>query len=165
MTQKDWFCENIRKNESGMYALAYSILRNQADATEAVSESVYRAYSRLDTLRSKAAFKTWILFIVHNTSIEMLRKSSRTVELEQAEHIEEPESGVDVTTKLALRNAVESLNQPYRTVVVLYYYEDLSVSRIAKITGAQTAAVRQQLSRARKMLREILKEDFNNESI
>lgn len=57
--------------------------------------------------------------------------------------------------------AVNSLKQPYRTVVVLFYYENLSVSKIAQITSTNMVTVKKQLSRARKMLREILKEDFN----
>ena len=63
--------------------------------------------------------------------------------------------------KNELREAVNSLKQPYRTVVVLFYYENLSVSKIAQITNTNVVAVKKQLSRARKMLREILKEDFN----
>lgn len=160
MSQKEWFSDQIRIHQNAMYALAWSILRNEADAAEAVSESVYRAYSRLDTLRSRGAFKTWVLFIVHNTAVEMVRKNSRYCDLETAEEPQAPQSGVDLPTKLALRSAVESLDQPYRTVVILYYYEDLSAAQIGKITGAAPAAVRQQLSRARKMLKELLKEDF-----
>ena len=50
--------------------------------------------------------------------------------------------------------------QPYRTVTILYYYEDLSISEIPKITDTTVIAVKQQLSRARKQLRELLEEDF-----
>ena len=66
----------------------------------------------------------------------------------------------EMATRLTVKNAVDRLKQPYRTVVVLFYYENLSVSKIAQITGANVVSVRQQLSRARKMLRETLKEDF-----
>ncbi len=160
MTQKEWFCDSVREHEAAMYTLAYSILHNQTDAAEAVSEAIYRAYSRLDTLRSKHAFKPWMLTIIHNTSVEIIRKNEKTVDLEQAEQIATPSDGVDINTKLALRDAVEKLEQPYRTVVVLYYYENMSVNQITQITGTNSAAVRQQLSRARKMLKEQLKEDF-----
>ena len=67
----------------------------------------------------------------------------------------------DISARLTVREAVNSLKQPYRTVVVLFYYENLSVSKIAQITSTNMPAVKKQLSRARKMLREILKEDFN----
>lgn len=68
-----------------------------------------------------------------------------------------------IETKLALKEAVESLKQPYRTVITLFYYEDLPINEISKITNTTTISVKQQLSRARKQLREILREDFTNE--
>lgn len=68
-----------------------------------------------------------------------------------------------LTAHITLKAAVDSLEQPYRTTVVLFYYENLSVLEIAQITETTPAAVKKRLSRARNMLRELLKEDFNNE--
>lgn len=158
MTEKDEFCEYIRQNENAMYSLAYSIVRNDADAAEVLSESVYRAYKNLESIKNPKAFKTWILRIVHNTAIEIIRKNSKTVltdEVPQALSDECFEASFD------LRNAVESLKQPYRTVVILFYYENLSISEIAQITDSNSVSVKKQLSRARNMLKESLKEDFN----
>ena len=83
MTEKDKFCEYIREHENAMYALALSILNNQADAGEAVSESVFRAYKNLDTLKNKKSFKPWILRIVHNTAVEMIRKNERMIPMDE----------------------------------------------------------------------------------
>ena len=146
-----------------MYTLAVSIVKNDADAAEVVSESIYRAYSGLDSLKNQAVFKTWILRIVHNTAIELIRKNSKVVNLDEMSDIEDTDKGVSNDVRLALKDAVAQLNQPYRTVVTLFYYDGLSVSQISTITETEGAAVRQQLSRARKMLREILGEDFANE--
>ena len=68
-------------------------------------------------------------------------------------------------TTISLQEAVKSLKQPYRTVITLYYYEDFSIAQIAKITDTSMVTVKQRLFRARKQLREILKEGFENESI
>ena len=162
MTEKDKFCEYIREHENAMYALALSILNNQADAGEAVSESVFRAYKNLDTLKNKKSFKPWILRIVHNTAVEMIRKNERMIPMDEIP-VTTDNSSQDLTAKLALRDAVAGLKQPYRTLVVLFHYEDFSTARIAQITNTNIVTVRKQLSRARKMLREILKEDFNHE--
>ncbi len=163
MTEKEKFCKNIKKYESPMYATAYSIVRNEDDAADIISESICRAYSSYALLKNKSAFKAWILRIVHNTAIEMVRKNSKFVEMDELYDVVEKNDGVDVETKMALHDAVESLNEPYRTVVNLFYYENLSVSIIAQTTGANQATVRQQLSRARKMLKKLLNEDFLNE--
>ncbi|MDD6728325.1 MAG: sigma-70 family RNA polymerase sigma factor [Eubacteriales bacterium] len=162
MTDKESFCENIRLYEKSMYRVALSVVKNETDAEEVISESIYRAYKSRDSLKSESAFKPWILRIVHNTAVEMIRQNSKIIPTDQPPEEIYENGEKDITTKLALRDAVNSLNQPYRTVIVLFYYENLSVSKIAQITSTSPIAVRKQLSRGRKMLRELLKEDFNN---
>lgn len=158
---KEKFCENIRLCEGAMYSLAYSIVRNEADAGEAVSEAIFRAWKNLDFLKSKNSFKPWILRIVHNVAVEMVRKDSKLVFVDEMTEDAGENGENKIATRLALRDAVEHLRRPYREVVLLFYYENLSVSKIAQVLGTNIAAVKKQLSRARKMLREILKEDFN----
>lgn len=158
MIEKDEFCECIRQNENAMYSLAYSIVRNDADAAEVLSESVYRAYKNLESIKNPKAFKTWILRIVHNTAVELIRRNSKTVLTDEI--LPTPDNEC-FESSFDLRNAVESLKQPYRTVVILFYYENLSISKIAQITDSNSVTVKKQLSRARNMLKESLKEDFN----
>ena len=161
MTEKEEFCENVRACEKAMYALAFSVVKNESDAAEVISEAVYRAYKNLHTLQNKNSFKPWILRIVHNTAVELIRKNSKIVPMDAPEDVREDSCENETATRLTLKNAVDRLKQPYRTVVVLFYYENLSVSKIAQITGTNAVTVRKQLSRARKMLRETLKEDFS----
>ncbi len=161
LTDKETFCEYIRLCEKAMYSLAFSIVRNDSDAGEILSESIYRAYKNLDTLKNENSFKPWILRIVHNTAVEMIRKNSKILPMEETPDIPYDNPENEITARLTVQEAVNSLKQPYRTVVVLFYYENLSVSKIAQITSTNTVTVKKQLSRARKMLREILKEDFN----
>lgn len=160
MSTKEDFCENIRLYEKSMYHLAYSIVKNEDDASEIISESIYRAYKSYATLKNKKAFKTWILHIVHNTAIEIIRKNSKVIPVDQLEETMSEDFENDITTKIVVREAVKSLKQPYRTVTILFYYENLSIAKIAHITNSNVLAVRQQLSRSRKMLSKMLKEDF-----
>lgn len=161
MSVNDEFCKKVRQCENTMYALAFSIMKNEYDAADAMSESIMKAYSSMDKLKNDRAFKAWILKILHNTCLEMLRKKQDTVNIDEQYDLQEPDSGSDISTKLVLRQAVDKLNQPYRTIVTLYYYENLSLLEISKITGSSLAAVKKQLSRAREMLRTSLhKEDF-----
>lgn len=162
MTDKDTFCEQIRLLEKSMYSLAFSVVKNEDDSAEIISEAIFRAYKNIETLKSIKAFKLWMLQIVHNTAVEFVRKNSKVIHLEKIE-ITTDNSENYLITAFSLREAVESLKQPYRTVIILYYYEDFSISQISKITDSTVVAVKQRLSRARKQLREILKEDFRNE--
>lgn len=162
MIDKDTFCEQIRLHENAMYRLAFSIVKNDADAAEVISEAIFRAYKYSDSLRNIKAFPSWILRIVHNTSVEFIRKNSRIVSLDELELVSDHKES-SLITSLSLKEAIKTLRQPYRTVIILYYYEDLSIAQIAKITNATTVTVKQRLSRARKQLREVLKEDFRYE--
>lgn len=161
LIDKDTFCEHIRLCEKAMYSLAFSIVRNDSDAGEIISESIYRAYRNLDTLKNEKSFKPWLLRIVHNTAVEMIRKNTKIIPMEEMVDISDDSPENDITTRFTVREAVNSLKQPYRTVVVLFYFENLSVSKIAQITSTNMVTIKKQLSRARQMLREILKEDFN----
>ena len=146
-----------------MYSVAFSVLRNESDSAEVLSEAIYRAYKNLDSLKSESAFKPWILRIVHNTAVEEIRKNSKVIAMEEISDSFYRGFEQKLTENISLKNAVDSLKQPYRTAVILFYYENLSVLKIAQITETTPAAVKKRLSRARNMLKELLKEDFNNE--
>ena len=159
--EREEFGERIRECERLMYSVAYSVLRNETDACDAVGEGILRAYARLNDLRDVTLFKTWVLRIVHNTAVDMIRKRHDTVTLEEAAEIPTQDTG-NVEEKLVLREAVNSLKLPYRTAVTLFYYEDLPTESIARIMGIPSVTVRQYLHRARKQLKEILnKEEFH----
>lgn len=159
MIDKDTFCRLVRQNEKAMYSVAFSILSNESDAADAISEAIYRAYKSLDTLKNEYAFKPWILRIVRNCAVELVRSNKNLLSIDDVE-VEESSGENDIVTALTLRKAVKQLKQPYKEVVVLYYYEDLSIAQISKITGASVVTAKQQLSRARKMLRDMLMETF-----
>ena len=147
--QKEWFCKNIKDLENGMYRLSYSILKNEADAEDAVQEAIYKSYKNLT---DKRKFKPWIYKIVTNTSLEILKNNKNYVDIE--ENIEADKEDID--SNLTLWNAVQKLNQPYRTTITLFYYEDMSIKEISKITGTNVDAVKKQLSRGREKIKEVI---------
>ena len=158
--EKEIFCELIKENEKDMYYLALSILRNEHDASDAIQDAILKAYCNMESLRNKKHFKSWIMSIVHNTAIEYIRKHKDTVDIDD---LDEPDcnEGTDTVTKMALWDAVNKLRLPYRTIVILFYYQGMSVRQISNIMKSSAPAVRKQLSRAREMLATLLdKEDF-----
>ena len=129
MIGKEEFCNKIKQCEVSMYYLAQSIVNDKEDASDVVNESILKAYEKLEHLKNEELFKTWILRIVHNTAIEMIRKNKKMLE-----------------------------KQTYREVKILFYYENLSVEEISQITNTNILTVRKQLSMVRKQLKELLKE-------
>lgn len=150
---KNWFCDNIKNLENGMYRLSYSILKNEEDAKDAVQEAIYNAYKKLETLKDKRKFKSWIYKIVTNTSFEILRNKKNYIDIEQ-ENI--PAEKIDIDTNLTLWKAVQGLEQPYRTTITLFYYEDMSIKEISEITGSKVDAIKKQLSRGRDKIKEVI---------
>ena len=142
MIDKDTFCRLVRQNEKAMYSVSFSILSNESDAADAISEAVYRAYKNLDTLKNEYAFKPWILRIVRNCAVELVRSNKNLLSIDDVE-VEESSGENDIVTALTLRKAVEQLKQPYKEVVVLYYYEDLSIAQISKVSGASVVTTKQ----------------------
>ena len=148
---KKWFCDNIKNLENGMYRLSYSILKNEEDAKDAVQEAIYNAYKKLETLKDKRKFKSWIYKIVTNTSFEILRNKKNYIDIEQENIAAEK---IDIDTNLTLWKAVQGLEQPYRTTITLFYYEDMSIKEISEITGSKVDAIKKQLSRGRDKIKE-----------
>ena len=151
--KKKWLCDNIKDLENGMYRLSYSILRNETDAQDAVQEAIYKSYKNLESLKDKRKFKSWIYKIITNTSFEMLKNKKDYLDIEQ-ENVQEDK--IDIDTNLTLWNAVQGLEQPYRTTITLFYYEDMSIKEISKITGTKIDAIKKQLSRGREKIKEVM---------
>ena len=149
-----WFSKNIIDLQNGMYRLSYSILKNEMDAQDAVQESIYKAYKNLELLENRAKFKSWIYKILTNTSLEILKRKENHLDIENEKIIAKND---DIDTNLTLWEAVQRLSQPYRTTIILFYYEDMSIKEISKITNTKEDAIKKQLSRGREKIKEVIK--------
>lgn len=156
---KEWFCSCVNSCQSGIYALAYSVLQNDEDAKDAIQDTLFKAYSNLDSLRDRKKFKPWIMKILANTAYEMLRRRKNYEYLDWQVDDSVLTDDDDIDTKLSLWEAVQALKMPYRSVIVLFYYEDLSINEISGITGSKPSAIKKQLSRAREQLRKQLQKE------
>ena len=156
MDQADWFAQQVRACEPGMYRLAMSLLCNQEDAADAAQEAICTAYQKLHTLRNRDRFRPWLLRILTNECYTILRQRQRFVE---SDAIPEPETPGPEAADPTLWQTVSDLNEQLRSVVVLYYYEGFQVREIASILGISEANVKTRLSRARRRLRDMLEGD------
>lgn len=160
-TDKEYFCDNIRQCEKEMYAYALGILKNETDVADVIQESILKAYCSLHNLKDKKKFRQWIMTIIHNTAIDLIKKRYLTTDIDEESYELSLRYSVDQETKITLWKAVNKLRLPYREIIILFYYQDCSIIQIAKITSTPAPTVRQQLSRGRKMLAGMLnKEDF-----
>ncbi|MBR0364716.1 MAG: sigma-70 family RNA polymerase sigma factor [Clostridia bacterium] len=160
---KAWFLDQIRDREAAMYALAMSYMKQEDDALDCMQQSILKAYEHLGSLRDPEKFRPWLYGILINCCKDELRRKKRAgVPEEQTDECPAPEAPVSTETKQVLWNAVDRLGEPYRTVLILFYYEDLPTADIAAATDTRPATVRKQLERARELLKaELEKEGFD----
>lgn len=159
MSTKEQFCQSIHECEKAMYILAKGIVKNDVDVADVMQEAILKAYTNYDSLNDKDKFKPWIMRIVHNTAIDFIKKQREILDSETTEQIAIEESTIDKETKLTVWEAVQKLNFPYQTVIILYYYNGYSTEQISEITSTSVVNIRKQLSRGRKMLANLLNEE------
>ncbi len=159
MTEKirtERFCSAVFEMKGDMYAIALSILKNKEDSEDAVQQTLYKAYERLDTLRFTEKFKPWILKILTNECYAVIRGRNKSVPTDDIEEV--PDKETETEEKVTLWETVSRLKLEQRTVILLFYYQDLSIKEISKVLGISEDTVKKRLSRAREALRQSLEE-------
>ena len=147
----------ILASERQLYSTAKTILHDDQDCADAISETIVKAFSKIETLRNDKYARTWLIRILLNECYTLLRKSSKFVSLEGMSSMREIEAkkGRDYSD---LYKAVNSLKEELRLPVILYYIEDFNIKEIAQILEISEGAVQKRLARARGKLKQELLE-------
>lgn len=149
---KETFSRLVRELTPSLYRLAYGILNNRTDAEDVVSESVLKAYEKLDTLRKTERFRAWIMQITVNEARKVYGRNKRYASVENVE--EYMPAFEDEYHELW--DVVIELDVDYRETIILYFYEQLSIREIAQILHVAEGTVKSRLFRAKKQLKEKL---------
>jgi RNA polymerase sigma-70 factor (ECF subfamily) len=155
-----------------LFRTARAILRDDAEAEDAVQEAYVQAYHALGSFRGEAKLSTWLARIVANEALMRLRKQTRRAEIlpiQPAATVRELEQVSDndmdnapdtsaerKELRLALESQIDALPDSYRAVFMLRAVEELSVEETAAILQIPPATVRTRFFRARSLLREAL---------
>jgi RNA polymerase sigma-70 factor, ECF subfamily len=170
--EHELFYELIRPYERRVYAAAFAVLRNEADAEDAASEAILKAFKHIRQFREEARFSTWLIQIAVNEARMRRRKAHASIMEPIADRQDEEGNYVprdfadwrEIPSETLERNevrqklveALAELSQIYREVFVLRDMQHLSIDETAKALGISTASVKTRLLRARLMLRDLL---------
>lgn len=154
------FCEYLKRYEKQLYIVAYAILKNEADAEDAVCSAVLKGYEHLEQLRNPHKFKPWLITITKNEALQIKRKR---LSLPGDEKIEAM-LGKAYDNHMELWDIVQELKEEYRLVIVLYYYADLSIKDISKVLNIPIGTVKSRLNRGREFLKAALEKMERRES-
>lgn len=147
------FSELIRLHQKDLYRVALAMMKNDNDALDCIQETILNAYKNLKGLTQDEYFKTWLLRILINKCNDSLKKKEKLVSWTVPQPEEQHH---DDATRLDVINAISHLEKDLKVIVVLYYYEDMSVTDIADSLRIPQGTVKSRLSRAREQLRELL---------
>ena len=154
--QRDISAKRLLELYSGMiYRIAFARTQNKADA-EDITQNVFLKYIDADkSFNDEEHRKAWLLRVAINCTNDFVKSAHYR---NRAPLEEVPDAAVHIEEKSEIYYAVQSLPEKYRLAVHLFYYEDMSVAEISRLTKTKESTVKSQLSRARDMLRKILKE-------
>ena len=149
----------IMENMQSMYRVAFSILKNEEEIYDAISNTTVIVFEKIATLKKEEFFKTWITRILINECYKIYNQNKKIIYLENCspEALEGMQfNEKDRLDEIDTRNLIKGLNKDLKETVTLYYLEDFSVKEIAKILEVPEGTVKSRLSRARKDLEKIL---------
>ncbi len=163
---KDTFAKLVIDSTDSLYRVSKSILQNDSDCEDAVSEAITIAFQKLDTLKKDEYAKTWLTRILINECFH-IRKQQRKIELISADNesilnsqkYSDNRSYTDSDNCLDLYQAMQKLTDNQKLAITLYYYEGYSITEIARMTRVTQGTVKSRLNRARNHLKQFLKED------
>ena len=164
----------MRRHNQTLFRTARAILRDDAEAEDAVQEAYISAYRSIGSYRSESKLSTWLVRITVNESLMRLRKSRRAsniIPMEGDERVESavaqaemnasspdhPETAaIRADARRLLETKIDGLPDAFRTVFVLRAVEEMSVDEVATALEIPEATVRTRFFRARGLLREAL---------
>jgi len=166
--------ELYKRYYKAMYNTAYRILNNSFDAEDIMQESFLIAYTKLGTFKAEnkaiskeKSFGAWLKRIVINKSLTQLKKDNKfsftSLELAERNRLDNYET--DDYNVLKAKNVLEALKQlkkSYSTALNLHFIEGYDYEEMADILKTSYENVRVIMSRAKKKLKQILHEEFQN---
>jgi RNA polymerase sigma-70 factor (ECF subfamily) len=167
------YSELIARYQDKIFSLVVGLVRDHEDALDLTQEIFVKAYRGLDRFRAQSGFYTWLYRIAVRHCIDFSRRRKRSHETLPLDGDALAEMGfepadtslyanpervvVNQHLKVAIRDAISSIPEPFRTAVVLHDVDGLSQEEIAKIMSCPLGTAKSRIQRGRNQLRERLR--------
>lgn len=147
---EDKFIQAVKRNSQRLFVIAFSYLKNKHDAEDALQNTFLKLWKSKIEFNDDVGVDKWLTKVLINDCKNFFNLSFR-----QNKSIEEvyDVSTFDKYFNVDLYNAVMSLNKKERLCVILFYYDDLTISDISKVTGIKESTVKSLLKRSRNKLK------------
>ncbi len=148
---------HLIKNQEKFYRLSYTYVRNENDALDIVQNAMVKALEKYKDIKNIDAINTWFYRILVNENLLFLRKKKKEICTEDKDldaiYFENYNDNIDIYEKLKF------LPTDTQTIIILHYFEDLTLLEISKITNININTVKSKLYSGLKKLRVEFKEE------
>jgi RNA polymerase sigma-70 factor, ECF subfamily len=160
---KKAFAQLIEAEKTKLYRTAFLYTKNKDDSLDIVQETIYKALISIKNLKEPTYFSSWLMRILINTSLDLIKKKKKVVSVDFEIDASTPSREANIVDRLELFTAIDRLNERYKSIIILKYYQDKTLKQIAEILDLPEGTVKSNLHRAIQELRILLKEDCVNE--
>lgn len=147
--------------QSNLFAAAFNICKNTQDAEDVVQDTFVQYYTTKKEFENEQHIRAWLIRVAVNKAKNITRTFWRRNKVSIEDYMET--LTFETPEAENLFETVMQLPEKYRIVIHLYYYEDYTVSEIADILKLSGSNVKTRLSRGRAMLKEVLKEEWDDD--
>jgi len=160
----------VIKYEKQIFNLIFRFTKDQETVAELSQETFFKAYRAIHDFKGRSSFYTWLRQIAINNSINYLhsRKDVSSLDTDNLEaQVQEPRDNNNVRANpekllvsqediAAVRNALDSIPERFRSILIMREFEDMSYEKIAEVLDCPVGTVRSRLFHARRVLKEKL---------
>ena len=150
------FYELMQIHKVRLLKIAFSYLRNEEDALEALQEVTFRAYRSIQKVKEAEYFSTWLIRIMLNYCHDQGRRKKRIAE--DTVVLDQLAETVDHSQTLEIQEALLKIDSRCREVIILKYFHDLRIKDIAEILESPESTIKTWLYKGLKALRNQLED-------
>ena len=157
----------MKRHNQRLHRVARAVLGSYTEAEDVVQETYLHAFQHLSKFRAEARLSTWLTRIALNEALARRRQTRRAVETTSIESVTTPLGATEADPEQAvalaeiralLEQAVDGLPESFRIVFMMRDVEEFSTEETALLLGLRPQTVKTRLHRARRLLREALRD-------
>jgi len=167
------FAQIVAEYHKFVYSVVLRMVKTREDAEEITQDVFVKVFNSLHAYKGKSKFSTWLYTIAYRKALDKIRSNKRNVDIESLDNIHAETfnlsknalDSLEEKEKTALiKSSIQKLNPEVASIFTFYYFEELSVKEISKITNLSQDNIKIKLHRGRNKLYTILQEDLVSET-
>ncbi|MEO9570461.1 MAG: sigma-70 family RNA polymerase sigma factor [Polaribacter sp.] len=168
------FAYVVNTYKNMVFSLAFKMTKNRVEAEEISQDTFIKAYKNLSKFKGDSKFSTWLYRIAYHTGLDAIKKNKKnnnTLEINeitfnQIKSVDNILEGIERKERAKIMNdCLDKLPKEERSIIWMFYYDELSLKEIIEITEFSEANIKVKLHRARKKLLAIVEENVAPEII